>query len=237
MVNKKMYLLLFLIIGLASCEKEAGDGGLATIEGNVYYDLYGPSGSLIEQVPAGNENVYIKYADSDTYDDRTDTDADGKFQFKSMQKGEYAIFGFSDCISCTSGIDEVAVTLEVTDKKGTASADNLVLRKDQDHNDGSSKIQGRVFRTTYDSQGIEVSADYEPDVNVYIVYGTEVGYFDKVQTDGAGEYESTSLLKGAYKIFAYSDYDQITTITVEVSTDVTSNGQTISVNNLAIEKR
>ena len=230
-----MYLLLIVILGLSACKKEAGDGGLATIEGNVYHNLYTPLGDFLEQTPAGNENIYIIYGDNDTYDDRADTDANGKYQFKSMQKGDYRIYAFSDCNTCASGVNEEEVAVSVTDKKGTAIAGDLVLTKNIDYNDGSSSIKGKVYETMYINT-VAYQWGYQVDINVYIYYDNDVAYFDKVQTNGSGEYQFFELLKGNYTVSAYSDVNIITVEKVELFSEITANGQSITLADLYVSK-
>lgn len=244
MWNWKIYLTLLMILGLSACKKEAGDGGLATIEGNLYENLYDPSGVFIEKIPAGNENIYLIYGDNTTYDDRTDSDADGKYQFKELQKGEYRVFAFSDCNTCPSGLVEVEVDVEISDKKGATTALDISVTKNLDYNDGSGSIQGKIYEIEYDPGApIVVLDSYDkPNENVYIVYGNDIAYFDKVKTDASGVFQFTDLLKGSYRLYSFSDCTIIQSCPNDIeqksaSAVISSNGESINVGTITIEKR
>jgi len=237
MMNRKLYLLVFLIMGLMSCKKEPGAGGLATIEGNVYSNLFDPSGNFMEKVAAGDKNVYLVYGDNENYDERVDTDADGKYQFKGLQKGNYVVYTFADCISCPSGLDEVEIEVEITDKKGTATANDLIAAKDLDYNDGSAVIKGRVYeRQIQNSTGIQTSAAYEDNIRVYLFFGSDIVAFDDVRTSGGGNFEFRELLKENYTVSVSSDINLTSKTTVQVITEVTANGQTVDIGDINIDE-
>jgi hypothetical protein len=235
-----LWLLLILLLA-ASCKKEAGDGGLATIEGHLYEKHYDPSGGLIEQMPAAAENVYIVYGDNTAYDDRVDTDSDGKYQFKELQKGAYRVFAFSDCNACSSGIEEVGVDVEISDKKGTTEAADILATKNLDYNDGAGSIRGLLVELEYTTvPPIVVSASYnKPNENVYIVYGNDPTYFDRVDTDGSGVFQFTGLLKGTYRLYAFSDCESCPSGTEEKGAlaTISTNGEAVDLGTITIEKR
>ena len=240
-MRRRILWLLFIVLCAVSCKKEAGDGGLATIQGHVYENLYDPSGGFLEQIPAATENVYLIYGDNTTYDDRVDTDADGKYEFKGLQKGEYRVFAFSDCNTCSSGSIEVGVDVEISDKKGTTAAADISVTKNLDYNDGTGSIQGLIVELEYTTDTpIVVSASYnKPNENVYIVYGSDPAYFDRVDTDGSGLFQFTGLLMGPYRVFAFSDCETCQSGTEEKDASVTisTNGEAVDVGTITIEKR
>lgn len=244
MWRNRIFLLILVALGFTSCKKEAGDGGLATIEGILYEDLYDPAGTFIEQVPAAVEKVYVAYGDNVTYDDRVDTDADGKYQFKSLQKGDYRVYAFSDCSTCASGSIEIAVDVTISDKKGTTMAADISVTKDLDYNDGTGSIQGKLFEIVYDPiiPSVELDSYFKPDENVYIVYDNDLTYFDKVKTDGSGNFQFTSLIKGSYRIYAFSDCSILVscpsgTEEEDASTVISTNGQAANIGTITIAKR
>lgn len=73
---------------------------------------------------------------------------------------------------------------------------------------GAASIKGNIHEmdcgATFQSnacQGI-VGAD----LDVYIIYGDEISYGDRVRTDYEGDFEFKYLRKGKYKVYVYS-YD------------------------------
>ena len=233
--------MLLILLLAAACKKEPGEGGLATIEGTLYYNTYTPGGESIEKIPAGDEKVYLTYGDNDPYDDRNDTYTDGTFQFKNLQKGNYTVAAYSDCISCPGGIEAVEIEVEITNKKGSISVGELVVVKTLKYNDGTATIKGIIIQDEYTIiPPIVVNNTYpKPNESVYIVYGNDATYFDRVKTDADGVFQFTNLLKGSYKIYAFSDCANCSSETdsKEVITQISSNGEAIDVGTITIEKR
>lgn len=236
----KSFQICLVLLALGSCKKEAGEGGLATLEGMLYYNTYSPSGDFIEKIPAAGENIYLTYGSNDVYDDRNDTYTDGAYKFTNLNKGNYTISAFSDC-NCPSGSESIEVEVEITDKKGSTSVSDLAVSKVLDFNDGTATIAGILMEDQYTtSPPIVVDVSYvKPDENVYIVYEDDTAYFDRVKTDLNGIFQFTQLLKGSYRIYAFSDCANCSsgTDTKEVSTQVTKTGQDLNVGTLTIEKR
>ena len=97
-----------------SCAKTEGPGGQATIKGKVTIDNINVLGTTINTYDAQEENIYINYGDLDnTFDDDVKTSHDGTFEFNYLNKGNYEIFLYSDCISCPKGQDSL-IKIEVT---------------------------------------------------------------------------------------------------------------------------
>ncbi|MEI6123070.1 MAG: hypothetical protein WCQ95_05510 [Bacteroidota bacterium] len=70
---------------------------------------------------------------------------------------------------------------------------------------GSSSIYGKVFVRDYNATFTTfMGAYYGQDVDVYIIYGDEKTYGDKVKTSYDGTYEFKYLRPGIYHIYAYS---------------------------------
>ncbi len=70
---------------------------------------------------------------------------------------------------------------------------------------GTSHIQGRVYAKYYNKNFSTMSAaGYAPDIDVYIIYGDEHSYGERVRTSYDGAFEFKYLQKGKYKVFAYS---------------------------------
>ena len=70
---------------------------------------------------------------------------------------------------------------------------------------GKATIQGKVFVHYYNTTGTIVNYSYYgADVDVYIVYGDNDFYDDKISTHFDGTYKFEYLLPGKYKIYTYS---------------------------------
>lgn len=70
---------------------------------------------------------------------------------------------------------------------------------------GSASITGRVWVKDYNSTFSQLIAEYPAeDVYVYIVYGNDPGFDDRLKTDYKGEFQFQSLTPGDYTIYVYS---------------------------------
>tara|TARA_B110000438_G_C15349071_1_gene451302 strand:- start:96 stop:494 length:399 start_codon:yes stop_codon:yes gene_type:complete len=111
---KTKLLLPILFITIFSCTKTEGPGGQATIKGKVSIANTNVLGTIIDTYDAQEKNVYINYGDVDnTFDDDIKTSHDGTFEFNYLNKGNYEIFLYSDCISCPKGQDSL-IKIDVT---------------------------------------------------------------------------------------------------------------------------
>ena len=70
---------------------------------------------------------------------------------------------------------------------------------------GTSSIYGKVLAKNYNSTFTVLQEQYyAQDVDVYIIYGDDKSYSDRVRTSYDGTYEFKYLRKGIYHIYAYS---------------------------------
>lgn len=70
---------------------------------------------------------------------------------------------------------------------------------------GNSSITGMVHVTNYNSNFTVVNAEYPgADVDVYIVYGDEVGIGNRIRTTPEGKFEFPYLRPGKYRVYVYS---------------------------------
>jgi hypothetical protein len=70
---------------------------------------------------------------------------------------------------------------------------------------GTSSITGKVFVKDYNSSFTVLQEQYYgPDTWVYIIYGDDQSYGDRVKTIYNGTYEFKYLRPGVYHVFAYS---------------------------------
>jgi len=93
-----------------SCEKPAGEGGTATVNGTVWVKNYNSTFTqLTGEYAAADEDVYIVYGDHVGYDDKTSTDYNGSFSFRYLRPGNYTVYVYSKDSTLTSVSGEIAV--------------------------------------------------------------------------------------------------------------------------------
>jgi hypothetical protein len=122
-------LLLLTMVFIASCEKDAGEGGSSSITGNVHTTDYNATFLIVQgEYPAADEDVYIIYGDETSYGDRVKTSYDGRFEFKYLREGKYTIYTYSDDTTL-SGKSVVSVAAEITKKKQTVDVGQIEIKK------------------------------------------------------------------------------------------------------------
>jgi hypothetical protein len=112
---------------------------------------------------------------------------------------------------------------------------------------GDSTITGKVHVTNFSMVGgiyVENGQYMGADVDVYIIYGDDATYGDKIKTGPDGVFEFRYLRKGDYKVYVYTkDKDQIVAgnsfapdkaVTVDAS--ISGKKQTVDVGTLEIYK-
>src|SRR5687768_7231654 len=70
---------------------------------------------------------------------------------------------------------------------------------------GKSSIKGKVWVTDYNGEFTAVKGEYwGEDVDVYIIYGDDLSYGERISTGPGGEFKFNYLRPGKYTIYAYS---------------------------------
>lgn len=104
---------------------------------------------------------------------------------------------------------------------------------------GNSTIKGVVLTEEWNSTfTVHDAATDHPgaDVDVYIVYGDDLTYGNKVKTSPAGIFEFKYLRPGSYTVYTYSkDTSSAGKVAVSVATTITSKKQTVDVGTLIIK--
>lgn len=118
---KQTLIVLFLVgvtIGMASCKKEPGVGGNATIYGKVLVKDYNSTFTVLQETYYGPAIwVYIQYGDDLSYGDRVQTGYDGTFEFKYLKEGTYTLYVYSkDSTLTTNAPIPVIQETEITSK-------------------------------------------------------------------------------------------------------------------------
>ena len=81
----------------------------------------------------------------------------------------------------------------------------IIACKKPEGKGGNSSIKGKVTLRKYNPSNQTFSLIYPAkDVDVYIIYGNETSYGDRLKTDYEGDFEFKYLRKGKYIIYVYS---------------------------------
>lgn len=126
-MNKKIILLVFVIMGLWSCSHDEGYGGLASISGKIYGKDFNSNGFLVSEDYIGGVKVYISKHGETNYFDSMDSAYDGSFKFNYLHKGTYDIWVYGDCDYCSWDQVFVLKTIEITDKKQEVVTEDFVI--------------------------------------------------------------------------------------------------------------
>lgn len=82
----------------------------------------------------------------------------------------------------------------------------IVSCKKPEGEGGNSSIKGFVHVTNWNSTFSVITDDYPgADLDVYIIYGDDITYGDRIKTGPDGVFEFKYLRKGDYKIYVYSN--------------------------------
>ncbi|HNX06983.1 MAG TPA: hypothetical protein PKL96_05315 [Bacteroidales bacterium] len=103
---------------------------------------------------------------------------------------------------------------------------------------GTSSIYGKVYMKDYNSTyTVLLEEYYAQDVDVYIIYGDDKTYSERIRTNYDGTYEFKYLRKGTYHIYAYSEDSTLTTnamIPVIRDVEITKNNQDVEADEMII---
>jgi hypothetical protein len=132
---KQLILILMSILPIASCKKEAGDGGNSSISGRVRIErrrLLDNYTTAEDTIPAADQDVFIIYGDHVSPDDRIQTNYDGEFEFLYLRPGNYTIYTFSkDTTATPTPWDEDHLTIlqkvKITEKKQHVSLNTMFI--------------------------------------------------------------------------------------------------------------
>ncbi|HQI70848.1 MAG TPA: hypothetical protein PLT47_08870 [Bacteroidales bacterium] len=103
---------------------------------------------------------------------------------------------------------------------------------------GTSSIYGKVYMKDYNSTyTVLLEEYYAQDVDVYIIYGDDKTYSERIRTNYDGTYEFKYLRKGTYHVYAYSEDSTLQTnamIPVIRDIEITKNNQEVEADEITI---
>jgi hypothetical protein len=232
----RLLISILAVLTLASCTKE-GVGGASLISGKVMKKIITTKGDSVETVPAIDKNVFIIYGDETYYNDDVKSDITGHFEFPFLEKGSYELFAYSDCLDCPEG--KKTSSTSITVERGEDVEVELIVEKIVDYDDGSSTISGVLMEQEYVGT-FPVNVPFASQENeVYITYGDDEVYFDRMDTGFDGKYEFKELIKGVYTVYAYSKCGSCINVmdTVSFQIEIENNNTSIFADTLTIEMR
>ncbi len=105
-----------LLLALAACTPQAGDGGVASLTGKVEVErravISNPAGAVT--YPGADVDVFITYGDRVGPDDKVTTNFDGEFAFYGLMPGTYTVYVYSeDTLPQIPQAPDIAIVQEV----------------------------------------------------------------------------------------------------------------------------
>ena len=101
---RNIIFLAIITVCICSCEKLEGEGGTSEINGKVTYFTISynaqTSSNDTNYYPKSGKDIFIIYSNNedDLFDDKTETDWNGNFEFKYLRKGDYIIYTYVDSV-------------------------------------------------------------------------------------------------------------------------------------------
>ena len=137
---RNFLIICTIALGFTACQKDAGEGGTSTIEGQVYkiFTFQNPTTGEMDttyfQLDAGKD-VFIIYSDNeaDVYDDSFDTDYNGRYRFEYLRKGDYTLYTYADSTDISNVKYEYPVFKKVSiqSNNSTIKVENFIIEKNQ----------------------------------------------------------------------------------------------------------
>ena len=137
---RNLIIICAVAFGFIACDKTAGEGGTSIIEGQVYkiFTFQNPTTGSWDttyfQLDSGRD-VFIIYTDEndELYDDKFDTDYNGKYHFEYLRKGEYTIYTYADSTDNSNVKHEYPVFKQITisSNNSTNTVGDFIIEKNQ----------------------------------------------------------------------------------------------------------
>jgi hypothetical protein len=137
---KNFLIICTIAIGFTACEKDTGEGGTSVIEGQVYKihtfqnSSTGAMDTLYYQLDSGKD-VFIIYSDNETevYDDKFETDYNGRYNFEYLRKGDYTLYTYADSIDVNNVNYDYPIFkhIKINSNNSDNSVEDFVIEKNQ----------------------------------------------------------------------------------------------------------
>ena len=141
---KNFLIICAIAIGFMACKEDAGEGGTSVIEGKVYKihtfqnSSTGAMDTLYYQLDSGKD-VFIIYSDNEieVYDDKFETDYNGRYHFEYLRKGDYTLYTYADSTVDISSTIELKYEypifkhIKINSNNSDNSVEDFVIEKNQ----------------------------------------------------------------------------------------------------------
>ena len=141
---RNLIIILAIATGFSACKKEAGEGGTSVIQGQVY-KIFTSQNFQTGQIDTSfflvdaNKDVFIIYSDNEAsvYDDKFETDYNGKYRFEFLRNGDYTLYTYADStVEISSSIDikyeyPVFKHIKISANNSENVVDDFVIEKNQ----------------------------------------------------------------------------------------------------------
>ena len=137
---KNFLIICTVAFGFIACEKDAGEGGTSVVEGQVYKihtfqnSSTGAMDTLYYQLDSGKD-VFIIYSDNETgvYDDKFETDYNGRYHFEYLRKGDYTLYTYADSIDLNNVNYDYPIFkhININSNNSDNSVEDFVIEKNQ----------------------------------------------------------------------------------------------------------
>ena len=103
---------------------------------------------------------------------------------------------------------------------------------------GNSSIAGYLHVTDYNASFLIIQGEYPgADEDVYIIYGDDISYGERIRSGPDGRFEFKYLREGKYTVYAYSDDTTLSgNSAVVIPVEITEKKQTVDIDTLHIKK-
>ena len=136
----RVTLFLSIVFFMTSCDKDPGEGGTSSINGEVYkiFTFQNPNtgnwDTSYYQLDAGKD-VFIIYSDnqSEIYDDKFETDYNGRYHFEYLRNGNYTIYTYADSTDASNVRYDYPVfrNIKITSSNSIMTAKDFVIEENQ----------------------------------------------------------------------------------------------------------
>jgi len=136
----RVALFLSIVFFMTSCDKDPGEGGTSSINGEVYkiFTFQNPNtgnwDTSYYQLDAGKD-VFIIYSDnqSEIYDDKFETDYNGRYHFEYLRNGNYTIYTYADSTDASNISYDYPVfrNIKITSSNSIMTAKDFVIEENQ----------------------------------------------------------------------------------------------------------
>ena len=205
---------------------------LFKIRGKIKADYYSLDNTTVNSTAyIGDHDVYAVNLANPFNAEKATTNSDGSYEFNDLPKGEYKITTYYKDFQGTSNNGDVEVSYDTVIANSNILMPDLTIKHEDEKR---YTITGKLWLIEIDQFLIPVDQYYAGDIDVYIVYGNNPTYGERVRTSFNGTYQF-SVPDGDYTIYAFSDDETgLNQHPIYKSKTTTVNGANVTLTDLTI---